>query len=135
VLALFMVSTLAPGDLPGADQTNLTPPVRECDEQKATMSGVPDQDLAEFRLGMVGALEVDVLDAHPQALEEPQSTAEQELTHGERDVTQLAQQVPHLGTGQDDRHASRPLGARDAFGEAEPGRPGTARIALPPHLC
>jgi hypothetical protein len=48
LLALFIISTLAPVDLPGADQTNLTLSIGERHEQQTRLGGMTDQHLTEL---------------------------------------------------------------------------------------
>ncbi len=69
--------------------------------------------------GDLVALEVNVLDTHVQALEEPQPAAVQEGAHEQHDAVQLGQHLPHLAAGQDDWHPARPLGAHEPLEQAD----------------
>jgi hypothetical protein len=53
LLALFIISTLAPGDFPSAYQTKFTATVGERHEKEASLHRMADEDLASLSAGMI----------------------------------------------------------------------------------
>src|SRR6266545_3524099 len=69
--------------------------------------------------GDLVALEVDVLDAHVQALQEPEPRAVQQPADEEHHSVQMNEEPPHLIDGQNDRQSAGALGTDDAVDQTE----------------
>ena len=66
--------------------------------------------------------EVEVLDAQPQALHQPQAGAGEELGHQFVDAVQVAQKAQDLVAGEDGGEALGPFGRREEDGSISMGR-------------